>query len=49
MHREGGDFMKVIEKKPRRPRARGDEKRQATKEAIRDVYADPETGKEVLP
>ena len=36
---EGGDFMKVIERNPLRHRGRSEEQRQATKEAIRDVYA----------
>lgn len=42
--------MKVIEKKPRRPRGRSDEKRQATKEAIRDVYANgPQKAVQIIP
>jgi len=31
--------MKITTKKPLRPRGRSDEKRQSTKDAIREVYA----------
>ncbi len=42
--------MKVIEKKPRRPRGRSEEKRQSAKEAIRDVYANgPQKAVQIIP
>lgn len=42
--------MKVIEKKPLRPRGRNADKRQATKEAIRDVYANgPQKAVQIIP
>ena len=50
MQREGGDSMKVIERKPLRHRGRSEEKRQATKEAIRDVYANgPQKAVQIIP
>ena len=46
----GGDSMKVIERKPLRHRGRSEEKRQATKEAIRDVYANgPQKAVQIIP
>lgn len=42
--------MKVIERKPLRHRGRSEKKRQATKEAIRDVYANgPQKAVQIIP
>lgn len=42
--------MKVIERKPRRPRGRSEEKRQSAKDAIRDVYANgPQKAVQIIP
>lgn len=50
MQREGGDSLKVIERKSLRHRGRSEEKRQATKEAIRDVYANgPQKAVQIIP
>lgn len=42
--------MKITTKKPLRPRGRSDEKRQATKDAIREVYANgPQLEAQIIP
>ena len=42
--------MKVIKKQPLRPRGRSDEKRQSTKDAIREVYANgPQKEVQIIP
>lgn len=42
--------MKIVKKNPLRPRGRTDEKRQSTKEAIRDVYANgPQHEVQIIP
>lgn len=42
--------MKITKKKPLRPRGRTDEKRQSTKDAIRDAYANgPQREVQIIP
>ena len=42
--------MKITKKKPLRPRGRGDEKRQYTKDEIREVYANgPQREVQIIP
>ena len=42
--------MKITKKKPLRPRGRSDEKRQSTKDAIREVYANgPQKEVQIIP
>lgn len=42
--------MKITTKKPLRPRGRNDEKRQSTKDAIREVYANgPQLEVQIIP
>ena len=42
--------MKITTKKPLRPRRRSDEKRQSTKDAIREVYANgPQREVQIIP
>ena len=42
--------MKITTKKPLRPRGRSDEKRQSTKDAIREVYANgPQLEVQIIP
>ena len=42
--------MKITKKKPHRPRGRSDEKRQSTKDAIRDAYANgPQREVQIIP
>lgn len=42
--------MKITKKKPLRPRGRGDEKRQSTKDEIREVYANgPQREVQIIP
>ena len=42
--------MKITTKKPLRPRGRSDEKRQSTKDAIRDAYANgPQREVQIIP
>ena len=42
--------MKITTKKPLRPRGRSDERRQSTKDAIREVYANgPQLEVQIIP
>ena len=42
--------MKITKKKPLRPRGRSDEKRQSTKDAIREAYANgPQREVQIIP